>query len=202
MGMIFTMAFQSTLNVEICKIAFYMLLQIATEQPLFIALIIRKLKLKIIDTVHYPKMFYFAIVIHYVTKIMTTAAIWYYYIRMVTIKEDDRCSAWYIYNVSFEFFLKNDDFDWKPFLVIFYGILSVLLFSLQMYQGYGFYLLGKPRTVETVECVNGVNGGKTPQGITGEINGELGGPDTMKVTVSLTEERQHVEEHQVEMVES
>ena len=147
-------AFQSTLNVYLfAKIGFWWWLQPATEQPIFIALLIRKLKLNIVAESNYPKMFYAAAAIHYVTKIGTTATFWYYYIRMFSVKEGDGCSAWYVHDVSFESFLQKEgsDFDWKTFTEIFLGITSPILFLLQMWQGYAFYLLGKPRESRTME---------------------------------------------------
>ena len=122
-------------------------MQIATEQPIFIALLIRKLKLNIVAESNYPKMFYAAAINHYVTKIVTTIMIWYYYGQMLSAKDGDHCSPWFVYDVSFKSFLQRDDahFDLRLFSDLFLGILSPILFLLQMWQGYAYYLMGRPR---------------------------------------------------------
>ena len=151
-------------------------MQIATEQPIFIALLIRKLKLKIVAEENYPKMFYGAAINHFVTKIITTAMIWYYYIRMISVNHGGHCSPWFIYNVSFKSFLQRDgvEFDWETFANIFIGIVSPVMFLLQMWMGYGYYLLGKPRDTDHRELftaevlsVRGSNRNATPS-----VNGE------------------------------
>ena len=146
-------SFQSTLNVYLSRLGFWWLMQIGTEQPIFIALFIRKLKLKIISESNHPKMFYVAAINHYITKIGTTMMIWYYYIRMLSVEDGDDCSPWYVYDVSFNSFLQKDTghFDWKTFTEISIGILSPILFLLQMWQGYAYYLLGKPRKIVVEE---------------------------------------------------
>ena len=142
-----TSSMQSTLNVYLFRSGFWWLMQIGTEQPIFIALFIRKLKLKIISESNYPKMFYAAAINHYITKIGTTAIIWYYYGRMLSVEDGDDCSPWYVYDVSFNSFLQGDGghFDWKTFTEISIGIVSPVLFLLQMWQGFGYYQLGRPR---------------------------------------------------------
>ena len=142
-----TATFQCTLNMFFFRFAFWYLMQIATEQPIFIALLIRKLKLNIVAESNYPKMFYAAAINHYVTKIVTTTMIWYYYCQMIFAKDGDHCSPWFVYDVSFKSFLQRGEshFDWKTFTELFLGIVSPILFLLQMWQGYGYYLLGKPK---------------------------------------------------------
>ena len=155
-----TLGFRGTLNAYISRISFWWLMQIATEQPIFIALLIRKLHLKIIDESNYPKMFYVAAINHYITKIITTIMVWYYYFRMVSVKDGDECSTWYLYDVSFHAVLQREEayFDWKLFIEISVGILSPILFLLQMWQGYGYYLLGKPRKTKIKELRHQVMG--------------------------------------------
>ena len=69
---------------------------------------------------------------------------------MLSAKDGDHCSPWFVYDVSFKSFLQRDEseFDWKTFTELFIGIVSPILFLLQMWQGYGYYLLGKPRTAK------------------------------------------------------
>lgn len=151
------------------------MIQIGTEQPIFIALFIRKLKLKIVDEANYPKLFYAAAINHYITKIGTTAMIWFYYLRILSVEEGDECSPWYVYDVSFSPFLQEtgDQFNWRSFAEISIGIMSPLLFLLQMWQGFGYYALGRPRKNKTetkmvdhiekqVTTTNGVGGRAVP----------------------------------------
>ena len=144
-------AVHTTLSIGLLKLGYYWLLQVATEQPIFIALLIRKLKLKIIKEENYPKLFYFACFWHYFTKISTTIMIWYHYILMLMAESGSRDSIWYVYDISYSAFIKYDSesysielLDWRVFTNFFIGIMSILLFILQMIQGYFFYLLGKP----------------------------------------------------------
>ena len=148
---------QTTLNGGfLSKIGFYYLLQIATEQPIFISLFIRKLKLKIIKERNYPKMFYVSCIWHYITKIGTTIMVTYHYTLSLTDK--DCKSYWHVYDISYASFLKFDsilhpieEINWKLFSQISMGVLLPILFLLQMYQGYFFWTLGKPRNRETNE---------------------------------------------------
>ena len=144
-------AVHTTLSIGLLKLGYYWLMQVATEQPIFIALLIRKLKLKIVREENYPKLFYFACFWHYVTKISTTIMVWYYYISLLFTDSDSCQSVWYVYDISYSSFIKyvSDTYsieilDWRMFTNLFIGIMSCLLFILQMLQGYFFYLLGKP----------------------------------------------------------
>ena len=64
--------------------------------------------------------------------------------------------------MSYTSFLKYDsilhpveEIDWKLFSQISLGILAPILFLLQMYQGYFFWKLGKPR-YEPVSVIENV----------------------------------------------
>ena len=88
---------EATLNTYVNVIAFYQLMQIGLEQPIFVALLIRKLKLRVVGHSHYPKLFYAAAASHVVVKVSTTAMIWYYLVKMLLVDEaEDACSAGYI----------------------------------------------------------------------------------------------------------
>ena len=149
-----TTTMQTTLNAGfLSKIAFYYLLQIATEQPIFIALFVRKLKLKVVKQDNYPKMFYFSCIWHYITKISTTIIIIYYYLLSLIV---NKCEYWHIYDISYASFLKYnsifhpiEEVNWKLFSQISMGLLLLMLFILQMYQGYGYYILGRPNISKT-----------------------------------------------------
>jgi len=148
-----TSSIQATFNLHMYRLGFYTILQVATEEPIFVALFVRKLKLNIVAEANYPKMFYFAAFTHYITKIGTTTMIWYYYIAMLTSNDDDVCSPWYLYEVSWYSFLQRegDDFQWRAFAEYSIGIISPIMFLLQMWQGNAFITLGRPRIIGVEE---------------------------------------------------
>lgn len=151
-------AWQNTMNIVMAKMGYWWLMQIATEQPIFCACLVRKLRLKLVEEANYPKMFYYASAWHYISKTATTILIWYYYTVMLTTDGGNNCSPWYVYNVSYVTFLQREgiDFEWGSFTVISLGIVSPILFLLQMWQGYAFYLLGKPRGSDRTELMTDI----------------------------------------------
>eukprot|EP01084_Bolivina_argentea_P249314 417303_1 len=143
---------QTTLSTSTpSKLGFYYLLQIATEQPIFIALFARKLNLTCfgcLKPTYYKYLFYMACIWHYITKIGTTVMISYYVILLFI---DTDCDYWYLYNISYSTFLKYDPIvynseriDWSLFVQAVLMIITPVLFILQLYQGYFFWVLATP----------------------------------------------------------
>ena len=132
-------AVQYTLNVKtIFVMAYCYLLQIGTEQPLFIALLLRRLPLVSISQKHDALLFYFASIWHFITKIATTFGIVY-----VFAQSTSQCDIFYIYNVSYQQFLKKENEpNWPQIIRIVMGCFIPLLFILQMYQGTVFWKIG------------------------------------------------------------
>ena len=135
---------QYTLNVKtLFLIGYYYLLQIGTEQPLFIALLVRRLPLESVPEKYDAALFYFSSVWHYITKIGTTIVIVY-----IFAQSSSQCDIFYIYNVSYQEFLqKENEPNWPQLTYIVLGSLIPLLFILQMYQGVVFWKIGSNQKI-------------------------------------------------------
>ena len=130
---------QYTMNVKtLFMLGYYYLLQIGTEQPLFIALLAKRLDLDWMLPKYYATLFHFSSIWHYITKIGTTIMIMYVFIGSLTNCDD----IFYIYNVSYEQWLKDDNIDMGQLITTIMFILTPLLFILQMYQGIIFWRIG------------------------------------------------------------
>eukprot|EP01083_Nonionella_stella_P139471 425460_1 len=148
---------QTTLSTaSAIKLGFWYLMQVATEQPIFLALYTRKLQLTCCGCLkkeHYPYLFYVSAIWHYITKITTTAFISYYHIQSLV-----SFNVYEIYSHSFRAFLKDDPvlfkgMDCEKVGTILLTVLIPLLFSLQMYQGIFFWKLGVVRTKKTLIAI-------------------------------------------------
>lgn len=113
------------------------MLQVATEQPLFVALFLRKLKLGCCGWKNYEVMFKAATVWHYVTKLTTTAFVFYYYGQSVL---DTELDYWHLYNVSYADFLKFDSLsvpvevmNWQVAVNASLAVLIPILFFLSVF---------------------------------------------------------------------
>ena len=135
---------QYTLNVKtLFLIGYYYLLQIGTEQPLFFALVIRRLNIESIPDKWESWPFYFSSIWHYITKIGTTIVI-----VQIFAQSSMDCDIFYIYNVSYkEFLQKNNEPNWPQMAYIVLSCLIPLLFILQMYQGIVFWKIGNSQKI-------------------------------------------------------
>lgn len=108
------------------RIAIIGLLEFATEQPIFLALILRKFEHK-----YYYQSFIIAIFFHIVTKLICTFGMIY-----ITLVNYD---CYYdVYNVSYQSFLQSD-VNYDLLFVVCILVTQPLVFILQLYQGYVYY---------------------------------------------------------------
>ena len=166
---------QTTFNISLpVKLGFFYLFQLATEQPLFVALFMRKLKLKCCGCPRsgdYSQFFYIATVWHYISKIVTTGFVAYFYLQSLF---DDEVDYWHLYNISYAEFLKYDSLlysvevvNWEVFANVALAVLIPTLFLLQMWQGTFFWklatMINKKKRRKEAELKHNLSNTKTKE---------------------------------------
>ena len=126
------------------RITVWYLFQLGLEFPVFISLLIFRLKIKQFN-IHIEKLMYFCGIWNFITKIVTTIFVIVWFLDDYLNDSYKYCSN-YVFKVSYAQFLSQNGYVSKNIDEILNGCyltLCCILFLLQMYQGYSLIVFGQ-----------------------------------------------------------